>query len=360
MSCKGLDAQVVHPQDAELRQLLSQFVPVRITNFKGVDLNRFRFDYDLTFAVLMQNAEGGTYSRFGSRDWRGSAERMSIPGLKNAMQAVLQRHRAGVGKSLTAPMGKTLFVQDYPGFAAKRQAKDACYHCHYANNARLGQSRLEGKFSKTMLFQYPYPENLGLTLSVDRNNVVTSVSAGSPAAKGEIRPGDVLVRANETPVLTEADLQFALDPVPEPGAVTLHLTREGKSLPPVRLDLPRGWRQSDISWRPSQGDIAPTVGIWAEPLKDDQKQQRGIPVDRLALRASFFFPGPEWAKTRGSLQMNDVITGVNGKALPTMTTRQFHSYFRLNFEVGETATLNVLRGTQKLDIAIPCLESPRE
>jgi hypothetical protein len=357
VSCKGLDAQVVHPQDAELSRLLAQFVPVRITNFKGIDLNRFRFDYDLTFSVLMQSADGATYSRFGSRDWRGSAERMSIAGLKTAMQAVLERHRAGAAKA-PAPAGKTLFVQDYPAFAKKRQAQDACYHCHYANNARFDQLQAEGKFSKSMLFQYPYPENVGLTLNIDRNNVVSAVAEGSPAAKAAIRPGDVLVQADETPVLTEADLQFALNPVPEPGAVTLKLNRDGKPLPPVRLDLPKGWRKTDISWRPSQGEIAPTVGIWAEPLKPDQKQARGIPEDRAALRVSFFFPGPHWAKTRGSLQMNDVITGLNGKPLPALTTRQFHSHFRLNFEVGDTVTLNVLRGTQKLDIAVPCLESP--
>jgi hypothetical protein len=48
VACRGLDAQVVRPEDPELTRLLQQFVPVRITNFKNVDMNRFRFDYDLT------------------------------------------------------------------------------------------------------------------------------------------------------------------------------------------------------------------------------------------------------------------------------------------------------------------------
>ena len=43
-----------------------------------------------------------------------------------------------------------------------------------------------------------------------------------------------------------------------------------------------------------------------------------------------------------------------------MTARQFHSYFRLNFYVGEAAVLNVLRGEQRLDIPIPCLDMGEE
>src|SRR5205085_8343246 len=109
---------------------------------------------------------GGTYSRYGSRDWRASAERMSIPGLKNAMRAVLERHRRRRPAS-PAPGGEPLFVRDIPAFAARPQAKAECYHCHFANNARFAQLRREGRFSKELLFQYPYPENLGMTLDVD-------------------------------------------------------------------------------------------------------------------------------------------------------------------------------------------------
>jgi len=283
---------------------------------------------------------------------------MSITGLKNAMRAVLDRHR-GTDR-VAAPAGKPLFVQDIPGFAASKQAKEACYHCHYANNARLDQLRLEGRFSKELLFQYPYPENIGLTLDPDRNNTVRSVVPASPAARAGIQAGDVITRAGDVRVLTEADLQFALEPVSDPGKVTLTLSRAGKSLAPVALDLPRGWRKSDISWRASQGDIPPTVGMWAEPLSGDQKRSRGIAADRLALRVSFMFPGAHWAKTRGDLKLNDVVIGINGEELSAMTTRQFHSYFRLRFNVGDRVTLNVLRGAQRIDIAVVCQDRPVE
>jgi S1-C subfamily serine protease len=247
-------------------------------------------------------------------------------------------------------------VDDIPAFRRSKAAKEECAHCHYANNFRLAQLRDEGKFSKEMLFQYPLPENIGLTLVVDRNNVVKSVAPASPAARAGIRAGDIIVRANETPVLTSADLQFALNPLADPGTVTLRLQRGGKSLPPKSLRLPRGWRRTDISWRASQESIPPSVGIWGEPLTEEQKQQRSLPANKLALRVTFLFPGPEWAKTRGGLRQNDIIVGLHGRSLPSMTTRQFHSHFRLKYQVGDTVTLNVLRGDQRLELPVSCIE----
>jgi serine protease Do len=357
----------VRPDDPELRQLLHQFVPVRIVNFKGVDMNRFRFDYDLTFAVLMMDADGHVYARYGSQDWRSSAARMSIPGLKAAMREVLAMHRGRKPAADRQPNDgtqlvpeKRLTVADFPAFARSGGARGECYHCHFANNARFAQLRADGKFKKEMLFQYPLPENLGITLDVDANTLVASVRPDSPAARAGIRAGDRVVQANTTPVVTPADLQFVLNDVPDPGSVTLHLKRSGERPPPAVLQLPRGWRRTDISWRPSQDAIPPTVGIWAVDLTDEQRKQRGLAADRMALRVSFFFPGPQWSKTRGDLQMNDVIVGIDGEQLPRMSTRQFHSRFRLAFNVGDTATLNVLRGSERREIPVPCMEVREE
>lgn len=330
-------------------------MPVRFVNFKGVDMDLFRFDYDLTFAVLMMNPDGKVYSRFGTQDWRGSTERMSLAGLKRAMRAVLATHRGAAGGLAPARQSsRPRTLEAFPAFARTKQAKDPCYHCHYANNARFAQLRAEGKFSKEMLFQYPYPENIGLRLDPDAPNVVQGVLPRSAAEAAGVRKGDVIRKAGGRPVHTDADLQFALDPVPDPGSIVLAVERAG-NVEARTLKLPRGWRRTDISWRPSQGDLPPTVGVWAEPLSEEQKRRRDLPAEGLALRVSFLFPGPQWARTRGSLQMNDVIVDVNGASLKHMTTRQFHSYFRLAFNVGDQATLSVLRGAQRLEIPVPCL-----
>lgn len=348
----------MHPQDPELTQLLGRYIPVRITNFKNVDMNQFRFDYDLTFAVLMMSPDGTVQARYGTQDWTKSTSRMSIPGLKNAMSAVLAAYHPKSGTAPASQPRRTL--QDIPAFSKSKQASAACAHCHFANNYRFADLMAKGEFRKSMLFQYPLPENIGVALELDRNNVVRSVLPDSPAQKAGVQPGDVITRAESTPVFSSADLQFALDPLPEPGQVKLELTRAGKKLAPLTLQLPAGWRRTDISWRPSMDGVPPQIGFWGEPLNAAQKKAVGVAPDRLALRASFLFPGAQWAKTRGDLKQNDVIVGLDGKELPEMNTRQFHAHVRLTYSVGDAITLNVLRAGKPLEIRVTGMDVREE
>ena len=39
---------------------------VRVKNMAGVDLALYRFDYDLTFAALLMNADGTIYHTYGT------------------------------------------------------------------------------------------------------------------------------------------------------------------------------------------------------------------------------------------------------------------------------------------------------
>src|SRR6266542_5627516 len=123
---------------------------------------------------------------------------MSIAGLKNAMRAALRDEP--LRRHPDVLRGGRRTVEDIPAFTKSFEAKAECYHCHCAHDAEYAQLRAEGRFVKAMLFRYPLPENLGLTLDVDRNNVVDSVQPGSPAAKAGIRPGAVVARAGDTPV----------------------------------------------------------------------------------------------------------------------------------------------------------------
>ena len=348
---------MARPDDPEYRRLLGEFVPLRIVNLKGIDLNLFRFDTDLTFAVLLMNADGYTYSRFGVQDHTHTTDRMSLAGLKQAMRDVLVAHRAGdVDREAIPDPAQRYTLLDLPAFARSRQARDACYHCHFEGTARFRQLRRDGQFRKEMFFRYPYPENLGITLEVDRNNVVKSVQPGSPAARAGIRAGDRIVRAGRTPIFTTADLQFALDPVADPGSVTLTVQRDGRTLPPMTLSLSAGWRRYDVSWRASVASLPPILGIWGRTLTDAERRQRGIAADRLAILVTFLFPEPVWEPARRGIRTGDVIVAIDGEEWPNLNLRQFHSTFRLKYNVGDRVRVTLLRGNQRIDTTVDCID----
>jgi hypothetical protein len=47
---------------------------------------------------------------------------------------------------------------------------------------------------------------------------------------------------------------------------------------------------------------------------------------------------------------------VGGRELPAMSPRQFHAWFRMNHEVGGTATFTVLRDGARADVPVPCVD----
>jgi hypothetical protein len=48
-----------------VKDLMEQFVCVRMIQANGMDLSWFQFDYDQTFAVFFMNADKTIYGRFG-------------------------------------------------------------------------------------------------------------------------------------------------------------------------------------------------------------------------------------------------------------------------------------------------------
>ena len=56
---------------SELAGLFERYVLLRVTDMRGVDLARFRFDHDLTLALLVLDGEGRVLHRYGGRDERG-------------------------------------------------------------------------------------------------------------------------------------------------------------------------------------------------------------------------------------------------------------------------------------------------
>ena len=56
---------------------------------RGVDLAAVRFDYDLTWAAFVMDADGRVYARYGSRESTNAEDHLSLAGLKHTLGAVI-------------------------------------------------------------------------------------------------------------------------------------------------------------------------------------------------------------------------------------------------------------------------------
>ena len=239
----GLYGQVVRPKDEALKQLLRQFVLVRVVYMNEVDIARFQFDYDLVFAVLFTNSHGEVYSRYGSRTQWNATSRISLTGLKRNMQKVLAVHKQSPRPSTRRPA---------PQIAGQVAGiRGGCMHCHQAWEGLRWQARQAGKFDINMFYVYPQPKRIGLRLDVDEGNRVVAVSKGSAAERAGLQIADVITRIGKHTILSQADATWALHNAPTSGTLEIQFTRAGKQQA-AQLILADGWkRKTKLTWRAS-------------------------------------------------------------------------------------------------------------
>jgi hypothetical protein len=317
-------------------------VLVRLTRITGLDLNQFEFDYDLNFYVFLMNADGKVHGRYGGRDAASAEGRLSLSGLDHALKAALVAHAKDEG---AAPArGKPLLVTDYP--AAKRFGKNECIHCHQVNEFRREKEKADGTWDRNERWRYPLPENVGLTLDVDRGDRVKAVAGESPAAKVGVRAGDTVTKLNGFAVASIGDVMHALHRAPPKGEVPIVWTSDGKQRE-GRLALAEGWKRTNITWRPSLLDVLPSPTLFGDELTAEEKKALGLGAKRVAFRQDRVL-----ADLRPSgLKEGDVVIGVDGQALE-MTLRQFLAHVRTSYVSGDKVTLNVLREGKRLDLPL--------
>ncbi len=311
---------------------------------RGVDLNVFAFDYDLTWMAFVLDADGRVYARYGGRDGGPAEKLLSLAGLKHTLAKALVAYRHGE-KPPAPPDAPPRTPEQFR--ASQRLRANACIHCHHVYNFEYEDAQADGKWTRDRVWVYPPPKNVGLTLDVDRGDHVQAVAPGSPAARAGLQPGDVLQRLNGQPVASIADVQYALHVAPKAGTVTAHWQRDGRELRGT-LELPAGWRESDISWRPSMWQLSPAAAVQGKDLSPEEKRQLGLSEKRLAFRQGSYLPD---AAKAGGLREGDIILGIGGRELE-MTALQFNAYVRLNYNVGDRVTYDVLRDGRRLKVPV--------
>lgn len=207
--------------------------------------------------------------------------------------------------------------------------------------------KADGTWSRDQLWVYPLPENVGITLDIDRGDLVKTVIEGSAASKIGVKAGDVLTKLNGYTVASFADAQYALHKGPKSGLVPLEWRRGAMSMD-GKLELAEGWRKTNITWRSSLLDIMPSLPVSAEDLTAAEKKSLGLPESRAAFRQDKFVHST--LKAVG-LQTGDIIVALNGKGLDG-TMDDFLGHVRREYLVGDQVTLNVIRGGKAVEIRL--------
>jgi hypothetical protein len=368
LACAGIDAQVLL-QESDLTPLLDQFVCVRVINANALDLALFQFDYDLSFTTMFFNGDGTVYGRYGSWRHQKDAQDKTTAGFKRALQTTLAlHHRHPANKaSLAGKQGEPLPFKtpvEIPTLSEKYtldlnwdgKVVPSCVHCHQIGDALRLTYRDQGKpIPEELVYFWPAPETIGLTLSADHVARVESVASGSVADRTGLRVGDDIVSLAGQPLISIADVSWVLHRAPESCSLTAVIKR-GESEQTLNLVLPAGWRwKSDISRRvgtwPMRGMV--TGGLVLEDLSNEERSRRNLENHDLALSIKHVGQyGKHAAGKNAGFQKDDVIVQIDGQS-KRMTESELIGQLLQNHQTGEKVKASVLRGSERIELSLP-------
>jgi hypothetical protein len=366
-ACSHFDKQLLDEQE-QMRDLLDQFVCVRVVKANGLDLSLFQFDYDQSFHAMFLNADRTIYGRFGTRSQKKEDEDMTMEGFRAAMKAVLALHKQYPAnkESLAGKSGGKIpfeVPEAFPSLKGKYKGQidyegnvvASCIHCHQVRDAeRVYYRNQKTKLPEQVLYPYPLPSVIGLTMDPSKCATITDVQDNSIAAKAGLQAGDEIVSLGGQPLVSTVDLQWVLHNAPASGSVDVEY-RRGQQTASTKLDLPEGWRsQSDLSWRPTTWDLRRMAlgGLHLEDLSDEQRKERGIASDALALRAKHLGEYGEHAVAKNAgFRKEDVIVAVDSSTDRKSETELIaHA---LQKKPGEKLAVTVLRGKERIELKLP-------
>jgi len=368
-ACAQLDAAVIE-DNPSVRKWLTQFVPVRIVHTNGMDMNKFQFDYDQSWAAFVLHADGTIIGRYGTRSHQTDSDSdVSLAGFLDSLSVALALHRDydKVKQQLAAKSGPTApFARPelFPGLKEKYGSSldyegkvvQSCIHCHQVGEAvREYYRSLQQPLPTEIMFPYPHPKILGLTMDPARARSVLSVEANTPAAQAGFQAGDQLVEFDNQPIISTADIQWVLHRAASPATLTARVQRaDGQHQ--LTLQLAAGWRESgDIAWRATSWALRRMVtgGLRLEPLTDAERQALQVPADKVGLKVKHVgqFNAHAAAK-RAGFKEGDVLLKVGSFEQP-MTESQLFAKLIGEYRTGDMVDVELMRGDKRLMLQLP-------
>ncbi len=328
----------------------------------GVDVNTFTFNFDLTFAALLMNADGAIYHTYGGRDWTDAQSHLSLAAFTNVLQKTLPEHEAYQKHPAPPKARPAMSVDRMPAMRRKPKQPD-CYHCHMVHDAMTEELRHAGRFKRSDVWRWPDPVQVGFAVDKEDQTLLGDVLRSSAAAKAGLKKGDHLLTLGGRRILTLGDAQRVLH---EASAGTTRIdvkVRSGGKERRAVLRLHKGWKEPSpltFSWRPSMWSLSPKPGFGGPQLKPDQLDKLGLSKDTFAFRVGYLVTwGPNrhtgQNAQRAGLRKGDVILSVAGKR-DFESVGHFHAWFRLRMKAGAKVKILLLRNHKRKTITLPVVE----
>jgi membrane-associated protease RseP (regulator of RpoE activity) len=310
------------------------------------------------------------YGRYGSWQHQRNALDKTTAGFRRALESALALHAGYPANkaSLSGKQGKPAEFKtpvDIPTLSGRYKLDldwsgkvvPSCVHCHQISDAqRLGYREQRKPMPTELLFPWPMPETLGVKLTAEHAAKIESVAENSFAAKAGLRAGDEFISLAGQPVISHADIGWVLHHSADAAVLAAVVRRGERSAQAATIELPSGWR--------SKAEVQRRVGTWGmrgmatgglvlEDLSDDERTQRGLGKDELALIVKFVGQYNKHAGGKNAgFQKDDVIVEIDGIAT-RRTEGQFIGHVLEKHPVGDKLKTTVLRNGKKLALVLP-------
>ena len=348
---------------------MDQFVTVRLVQGNSMDLTLFQFDLDLTFAVFFMNADKTIYGRYGTRsDQKQAMREISMESFGKALRAALDIHKYYPSNKASlagkhGPKPRYAKPEQYPDLKKFKanldyqgQVSRSCMHCHMIQAAERKAWRSQRKAPPDrVLYPWPMPDVVGLSLDPKEKAKVAKVARGSAAEKARFRPRDEILKLNGQPILSIADVQWVLHSAEAPATIEAEVLRSGTT-GTWKLALKEDWRRtSSISWRTSTWDMRRTAlgGMILRNSTTEERRKAGLGKGGMALfvKGAGRHGAYRVARNRGFLP-NDIIVDFGGLRDAKNESQLIAELMRTRMP-GEKVPVKIVRGRKQMKLNLP-------